>query len=168
MHVEKYKKKKKKCDIRSPFFSFSLQNIDQMQIYFRLTSLVSRSTLLKLKPTISSFCQFGSLTKATTESTKQLSNRQKFKQLQPSPRLYEKLENLGFGALLRTKRYAAVYKQKERKKQEKGDSVPETKYSVKYKRIYACRYGLINIYVASSIIVFCWSKGSFIYSSRVS
>ncbi|KAG1178112.1 hypothetical protein G6F70_003580 [Rhizopus microsporus] len=100
-----------------------------MQSCYRLASLVSRSTLLKLKPTTSSLCQFRSLTKATTESTKQLSNRQKFKQLQPSPRLYEKLENLGFGALLRTKRYAAVYKQRERQKQEKSDTVPETKYS---------------------------------------
>lgn len=138
MHVEKYKKKEKKKKRNAipghPFSLFLLQNIDQMQSCYRLASLVSRSTLLKLKPTTSSLCQFRSLTKATTESTKQLSNRQKFKQLQPSPRLYEKLENLGFGALLRTKRYAAVYKQRERQKQEKSDTVPETKYSVKYKK----------------------------------
>ncbi|KAI9280671.1 P-loop containing nucleoside triphosphate hydrolase protein [Sporodiniella umbellata] len=45
----------------------------------------------------------------------QLSNRQKFKQIQPSPKLYEKLEKLGFGSLLKTKRYASLNKEKDRR-----------------------------------------------------
>ncbi|KAG2185355.1 hypothetical protein INT44_002146 [Umbelopsis vinacea] len=44
------------------------------------------------------------------KSTPELSNRQKFNQLQPSPSIFGKLEKLGFGELRRTGRYAALRK----------------------------------------------------------
>ncbi|CAO3660216.1 unnamed protein product [Rhizopus stolonifer] len=53
----------------------------------------------------------------TTSTEAPLSNCQKFKQVQPSPKLYEKLEKLGFGSLLRTKRYSGLNKEKERRQQ---------------------------------------------------
>ncbi|KAI8334051.1 P-loop containing nucleoside triphosphate hydrolase protein [Blakeslea trispora] len=42
----------------------------------------------------------------------ELSNRQKFNQIQPPIKLYEKLERLGFGTLLRTKRFSGLHKQR--------------------------------------------------------
>ncbi|KAI8972277.1 P-loop containing nucleoside triphosphate hydrolase protein [Pilobolus umbonatus] len=42
-----------------------------------------------------------------------LSNRQKFNQIHPSVNIYEKLEKLGFGSLLKTKRFSKINKQKE-------------------------------------------------------
>ncbi|KAI8087933.1 P-loop containing nucleoside triphosphate hydrolase protein [Gilbertella persicaria] len=41
-----------------------------------------------------------------------LSNRQKFNQIQPPVKLYEKLEKLGFGTLLKTKRFAGLHKER--------------------------------------------------------
>ncbi|CAO3589513.1 unnamed protein product [Absidia cylindrospora] len=61
---------------------------------------------------------------ATT--TEQLSNRQKFKQIDPPLRLYEKLERLGFGTLRRTKRYQFVRQQKTKDKH----LVPDPEYKL--------------------------------------
>lgn len=56
----------------------------------------------------------------------QLSNRQKFKQIDPPLRLYERLERLGFGTLRRTKRYQSVRQQKTKDKH----PIPDPEYKV--------------------------------------
>ncbi|KAG1463906.1 hypothetical protein G6F56_005191 [Rhizopus delemar] len=78
----------------------------------RLTTAFQKTSLF-IKPR---GITLGKATYATSTEAP-LSNRQKFKQVQPSPKLYEKLEKLGFGSLLRTKRYSGLNKEKERRKQ---------------------------------------------------
>jgi hypothetical protein len=56
----------------------------------------------------------------------QLSNHQKFKQIDPPLRLYERLERLGFGTLRRTKRYQSVRQQKTKDKH----PIPDPEYKV--------------------------------------
>lgn len=65
-----------------------------------------------------------------------LSNRQKFKQIQPPIKLYEKLERLGFGTLLKTKRFSGLNKQKNQRQEQKAKYTervgppPEPNYTV--------------------------------------
>ncbi|CAO0796743.1 unnamed protein product [Mucor circinelloides] len=74
-------------------------------------------------------------TKKDTTATDTLSNRQKFNQIQPPIKLYEKLEKLGFGTLLKTKRYSGLHKQKARRDQQRQQYTervgppPEPKYA---------------------------------------
>ncbi len=89
-----------------------------------LRPLASLATANK-KPTLS------------TTSKPELSNRQKFNQIQPPIKLYEKLEKLGFGTLLKTKRFAGVHKQRAKRDQqrlqhtERVGPPPEPKYTVR-------------------------------------
>ncbi|KAG2181228.1 hypothetical protein INT43_008811 [Umbelopsis isabellina] len=62
------------------------------------------------------------------KSTKQLSNRQKFNQIQPPPSVFSKLAKLGFGELRRTGRYAAIRKANLSKSNEKNVVEPEYKF----------------------------------------
>lgn len=96
-------------------------------------------TRLSLQPRHQASLQIrtlASIPTIATKSSQDLSNRQKFKQLQPPLKLYEKLERLGFGTLLKTKRFSGLHKQKERKDQQKLKHTtrvgppPEPKYSV--------------------------------------
>lgn len=57
----------------------------------------------------------------------ELSNRQKFNQLQPSPSIFSKLEKLGFGELRRTGRYAALRKVVSKDKDQKQTMEPNYK-----------------------------------------
>lgn len=84
-------------------------------------------------------------TNTTPQPVKQateLSNRQKFNQIQPPIKLYEKLEKLGFGTLLKTKRFAGVHKQKAKRDQqrlqhtERVGPPPEPKYAVRIINLY--------------------------------
>ncbi|KAI8092690.1 P-loop containing nucleoside triphosphate hydrolase protein [Halteromyces radiatus] len=67
------------------------------------------------------------------QTTKDLSNRQKFKQLDPPLRLYERLERLGFGSLRRTKRYQAVRQQKSKDKH----PIPDPEYKLPFLSFFA-------------------------------
>ncbi|KAI8575976.1 hypothetical protein K450DRAFT_259253 [Umbelopsis ramanniana AG] len=62
------------------------------------------------------------------KSTPELSNRQKFNQLQPSPSIFSKLEKLGFGELRRTGRYAALCKVVSKNKDQKQTLEPNYKF----------------------------------------
>jgi hypothetical protein len=81
-----------------------------------------------------------STTTATTtiKAAPTLSNRQKFNQIQPPIKLYEKLEKLGFGTLLKTKRFSSIHKQRAKRDQqrlqhtERVGPPPEPKYAVTY------------------------------------
>ncbi|KAI8370136.1 P-loop containing nucleoside triphosphate hydrolase protein [Choanephora cucurbitarum] len=53
-----------------------------------------------------------SIATTTSETSSTLSNRQKFNMIQPPVKLFEKLERLGFGTLLKTKRYSGLHKQR--------------------------------------------------------
>ncbi|EIE84874.1 hypothetical protein RO3G_09584 [Rhizopus delemar RA 99-880] len=98
----------------------------------RLTTILEKSSFFK--PQRITYYLNQANYKTVAETTVPISNRQKFKQIQPSPKLYEKLEKLGFGTLLRTKRYAGLHKQKQRQEQkqlkwkDQAGSVPEPKY----------------------------------------
>ncbi|KAG1143604.1 hypothetical protein G6F37_009227 [Rhizopus arrhizus] len=98
----------------------------------RLTTIFEKSSFFKPQR-ITSYLNQANY-KTVAETTVPISNRQKFKQIQPSPKLYEKLEKLGFGILLRTKRYAGLHKQKQKQEQkqlkwtDQVGSVPEPKY----------------------------------------
>lgn len=76
-------------------------------------------------------------TPATTEKP-ELSNRQKFNQISPPIKLYEKLDKLGFGTLLKTKKFIGVHKQRAKRDQqrlqhtERVGPPPEPKYAVSF------------------------------------
>lgn len=55
-----------------------------------------------------------------------LSNRAKFRQIQPPRQIFEKLERLGFGSLRRTKRYEGVVRTLQKPE---GPPDPEIKVS---------------------------------------
>lgn len=101
-----------------------------------LRSIESNRTVLR------SFSSLATTNKRPSNATSQparptteLSNRQKFNQIQPPIKLYEKLEKLGFGTLLKTKRFAGVHKQKAKRDQqrlqhtERVGPPPEPKYA---------------------------------------
>lgn len=80
--------------------------------------------------------QFNLMRCLTTKVPQELSNRQKFKQIQPPIKLYEKLERLGFGTLLKTKRFSGLHKQKKQRQEQKAQYTervgppPEPEYTV--------------------------------------
>lgn len=120
---------------------FSLYN---MQHYRPITQLLKRA--ITVDRPVSLIRPFASLTttantnksstKKDTTAIDTLSNRQKFNQIQPPIKLYEKLEKLGFGTLLKTKRYSGLHKQKARRDQQRQQYTervgppPEPKYAV--------------------------------------
>lgn len=114
-----------------------------MQHYRPLTQLIKRFSPFEankvfLRP-IASLATANKKLTATTTPKPELSNRQKFNQIQPPIKLYEKLEKLGFGTLLKTKRYAGVHKQRAKRDQqrlqhtERVGPPPEPKYAVSKK-----------------------------------
>lgn len=118
-----------------------------MQHYRPVTQLLRRVAIVDRQPAL--LRPFASLTTASNSSksnnqkdtktaTNTLSNRQKFNQIQPPIKLYEKLEKLGFGTLLKTKRFSGVHKQKARRDQQRQQFTervgppPEPKYAVSF------------------------------------
>lgn len=104
----------------------------------------------------------------TTKS--ELSNRQKFNQIQPPIKLYEKLEKLGFGTLLKTKRFAGIHKQKAKRDQqrlqhtERVGPPPEPKYAVSKANNTFFEKGnrkcQLNAFVVSFTVIFCRSQNT--------
>lgn len=121
-----------------PFHLFTMQHYRPITQFAKRAIVVDRQ-LAFIRP-------FASLTttasnskpntKKDTTATDTLSNRQKFNQIQPPIKLYEKLEKLGFGTLLKTKRYSGLHKQKARRDQQRQQYTervgppPEPKYAV--------------------------------------
>lgn len=103
-----------------------------MQHYKPVLSIVKRLGLIEPKVLLRPFVSVATTNAPSTE----LSNRQKFNQIAPPVKLYEKLEKLGFGTLLKTKRFAGVHKQKAKRDQqrlqhtERVGPPPEPKYAV--------------------------------------
>jgi hypothetical protein len=109
-----------------------------MQHYKPFTRSLSRLLVLDRNP-LRPFASLASTSKTTPDkTTTTLSNRQKFNQIQPPIKLYEKLDKLGFGTLLKTKRFSGVHKQREKRDQqrlqhtERVGPPPEPKYAVTY------------------------------------
>lgn len=116
-----------------------------MQLYRSLAqNLKSLNTVESNRVLLRPFSALATGNKKTTsatltpaKATTELSNRQKFNQIQPPIKLYEKLEKLGFGTLLKTKRFAGVHKQKAKRDQqrlqhtERVGPPPEPKYAVR-------------------------------------
>lgn len=113
-----------------------------MQHYKPLARCLSRLSVID-QNRVRSFTSLA--TKATSKASSNknatpvtLSNRQKFNQIQPPIKLYEKLEKLGFGTLLKTKRYSGIHKQRAKRDQqrlqhtERVGPPPEPKYAVMY------------------------------------
>lgn len=81
---------------------------------------------------------FATLPKKTPTEKPELSNRQKFNQISPPIKLYEKLDKLGFGTLLKTKKFIGVHKQRAKRDQqrlqhtERVGPPPEPKYAVSF------------------------------------
>ncbi|GAA5800969.1 P-loop containing nucleoside triphosphate hydrolase protein [Helicostylum pulchrum] len=102
-----------------------------MQHYKPVLSIVKRLGLIEPKVLLRPFVSVATTNAPSTE----LSNRQKFNQIAPPVKLYEKLEKLGFGTLLKTKRFAGVHKQKAKRDQqrlqhtERVGPPPEPKYA---------------------------------------
>ncbi|KAI8088279.1 P-loop containing nucleoside triphosphate hydrolase protein [Thamnidium elegans] len=102
-----------------------------MQHYKPVLSIVKRLSLIEPKVLLRPFVSVATTSAPSTE----LSNRQKFNQIAPPVKLYEKLEKLGFGTLLKTKRFAGVHKQKAKRDQqrlqhtERVGPPPEPKYA---------------------------------------
>lgn len=102
--------------------------------------------------------------------TTELSNRQKFKQIQPPIKLYEKLEKLGFGTLLRTKRFSGLHKQKQQRQEQKAKFTervgppPEPKYNVSFS---FCSYGQVTeiLVVVSFAFFLCRRQSTYIDST---
>lgn len=109
-----------------------------MQHYKPVLSIVKRLGLIEPKVLLRPFVSVATTNAPSTE----LSNRQKFNQIAPPVKLYEKLEKLGFGTLLKTKRFAGVHKQKAKRDQqrlqhtERVGPPPEPKYAVSINLIY--------------------------------
>ena len=136
-----------KCEKRNPgsckLFS-SLSSLYSMQHCRPITQLLKRAipvdrqaALIRPFASLSTTANTSkSNTKKDTTATDTLSNRQKFNQIQPPIKLYEKLEKLGFGTLLKTKRYSGLHKQKARRDQQRQQYTervgppPEPKYAV--------------------------------------
>jgi hypothetical protein len=117
-----------------------------MQNYKPLAQLLKRAGTVEISRTFlrpfASVATTKSVTvdksnKSASPTTAELSNRQKFNQIQPPIKLYEKLEKLGFGTLLKTKRFAGVHKQKAKRDQQRSQYTervgppPEPKYAVR-------------------------------------
>lgn len=105
-----------------------------MQHYKPVFNLLKRFGLTESKVLLRPFVSVATTNKPSTST--ELSNRQKFNQIAPPVKLYEKLEKLGFGTLLKTKRFAGVHKQKAKRDQqrlqhtERVGPPPEPKYAV--------------------------------------
>ncbi|KAI8967545.1 P-loop containing nucleoside triphosphate hydrolase protein [Mycotypha africana] len=103
----------------------------------------------------------------TPTPTKILSNRQKFKQIQPPLKVYEKLERLGFGSLPSINRYRGILQQKARLQQQQSrftDSKkpePEPNYSFPFVSFFA------GAKVPSSIPVETLNEVAFVGRSNV-
>lgn len=138
----KHKVRETKPRLLQTFLLFSL--FTDMQHYRPITRLLKRA--ITVDQHLAFARPFTSLTttankhkpdtKKDTTATDTLSNRQKFNQIQPPIKLYEKLEKLGFGTLLKTKRYSGLHKQKARRDQQRQQYTervgppPEPKYAV--------------------------------------
>ncbi|KAI9331906.1 P-loop containing nucleoside triphosphate hydrolase protein [Pilaira anomala] len=102
-----------------------------MQQYRPAFNILKRFGLSENKVLLRPFVSVATANKPSEE----LSNRQKFNQIAPPVKLYEKLEKLGFGTLLKTKRFAGIHKQKAKRDQQKLQHTervgppPEPKYA---------------------------------------
>ncbi|CEP19800.1 hypothetical protein [Parasitella parasitica] len=109
-----------------------MQHYRPIHQLFRQAAVVDRQLAL-VRP----FASLATVTNNTSnlKENTNLSNRQKFNQIQPPIKLYEKLEKLGFGTLLKTKRYSGLHKQKAKRDQqrqkftERVGPPPEPKYT---------------------------------------
>lgn len=99
-----------------------------------VTNLLQRFGAIEIKRVV--IRSLATLPKKTATEKPELSNRQKFNQISPPIKLYEKLDKLGFGTLLKTKKFIGVHKQRAKRDQqrlqhtERVGPPPEPKYAV--------------------------------------
>ncbi|KAI7898726.1 P-loop containing nucleoside triphosphate hydrolase protein [Cokeromyces recurvatus] len=108
-----------------------------MQRYRLLNSFLKQERLLERnKLSIRAFSSLATKNNCNltqNDNTSQLSNRQRFKQIQPPASLYEKLERLGFNKLPKTQRYGGLNKEIAKRRRQ----IHEPHYSLPLLSFYA-------------------------------